>query len=283
MSGSMTAALMKVNFSSNMAEILVILDFDKTIIDVDSDYWVVEEFGLIDLFNQLLPTMPLNSVMTRITKELHSRGITIHQIVEVLNRIPIHPCIVHALKSAHASGCELRIISNSNTFFIDTILKHVGLRDCFYAINTNPGFVDEQGRLNILPFHDHGCCALCPANMCKGRIVERIQASEDNNKKRIVYLGDGDGDYCPSLKLTRDDFLMPRKKFPVWELICRNSVKINAEIHEWIDGEEFERVLLEIIGAVSVQGSQFLSSDDCRLLTSTVAAHEPLPNSLSVT
>lgn len=46
-----------------MAEIVVIFDFDKTIIDLDSDNWVVDELGATDLFNQLLPTMPWNSVM----------------------------------------------------------------------------------------------------------------------------------------------------------------------------------------------------------------------------
>lgn len=46
-----------------MAGIVVIFDFDKTIIDLDSDNWVIDELGATDLFNQLLPTMPWNSVM----------------------------------------------------------------------------------------------------------------------------------------------------------------------------------------------------------------------------
>lgn len=46
-----------------MAGIVVVFDFDKTIIDCDSDNWVVDELGATDLFNQLLPTMPWNSLM----------------------------------------------------------------------------------------------------------------------------------------------------------------------------------------------------------------------------
>ena len=46
-----------------MAGIVVVFDFDKTIIDVDSDNWVVDALGATDLFNQLLPTMPWNSLM----------------------------------------------------------------------------------------------------------------------------------------------------------------------------------------------------------------------------
>ena len=42
---------------------IVVFDFDKTIIECDSDNWVVDELGFTDLFNQLLPTMPWNSLM----------------------------------------------------------------------------------------------------------------------------------------------------------------------------------------------------------------------------
>lgn len=43
--------------------IVVVFDFDKTIIDVDSDNWVVDELGFTGLFDQLLHTMPWNSLM----------------------------------------------------------------------------------------------------------------------------------------------------------------------------------------------------------------------------
>ena len=46
-----------------MAGIVAVFDFDKTIIDLDSDNWVVDELGFTDLFNQLLPTMPWNTLM----------------------------------------------------------------------------------------------------------------------------------------------------------------------------------------------------------------------------
>jgi hypothetical protein len=46
-----------------MAGIVAVFDFDKTIIDCDSDNWVVDELGATDLFTDLLPTMPWNSLM----------------------------------------------------------------------------------------------------------------------------------------------------------------------------------------------------------------------------
>ncbi|XP_009631067.1 inorganic pyrophosphatase 1-like [Nicotiana tabacum] len=259
-----------------MAGIVVVFDFDKTIIDLDSDNWVVDELGATNLFNQLLPTMPWNSVMDKMMKELHAQGKTIADIEEVLKRAPIIPRVVPAIKAAHALGCELRVVSDANIFYIETILKHLGIMDCFSEINSNPGYVDEEGKLRIQPYHDfhtssHGC-SLCPPNMCKGLIIERIQASlAMEGKKRMIYLGDGAGDFCPSLKLKKEDFVMPRKDFPVWKLINENRELVRAEIHGWKDGEEYEHILLQIIKTLTMEENQLLSVD-CKFQTIPIEA-----------
>lgn len=46
-----------------MARVVIVFDFDKTIIDCDSDTWIVDELGVTQLFTQLLPTLPWNSLM----------------------------------------------------------------------------------------------------------------------------------------------------------------------------------------------------------------------------
>ncbi|CAB4302943.1 unnamed protein product [Prunus armeniaca] len=269
-----------------MAGIVVVFDFDKTIIECDSDNWVVDELGATDLFNQLLPTMPWNSLMDRMMKELHSQGKTTEDIVEVLKRTPIHPRVVPAIKAAHALGCDLKIVSDANLFFIETILKHLGLEEYFSEINTNPSYVDEQGRVRISPHHDfikcsHGC-SLCPPNMCKGVVIERVQTSlSSEGKKKIIYLGDGSGDYCPSLKLKEVDFVMPRKNFPLFDLICKDPLLIKADIHEWTDGEELEHILHNLINTIATEeNAQFISAADCKL--QTMSAHEALSQALPV-
>ncbi|KAI3759746.1 hypothetical protein L6452_07781 [Arctium lappa] len=269
-----------------MAGIVVIFDFDKTIIDVDSDNFVVDELGATDLFNQLLPTMPWNSLMDKMMEELSLQGTTMADIEQVLNRVPIHPRIVPAVKAAYALGCDLRVVSDANVFYIETILKHHGIRECFSEINTNPGFVDENGKLRILPYHDfnksHHGCNLCPPNMCKGKIIERIQTSLEGNK-RIVYLGDGAGDFCPSLKLLEGDYMMPRKDFPVWELVCKNRHQVKADVREWTDGEDLERILISTIIAMEDTKNNNVDNTnqlfDCKFETIALKA---LPKALYV-
>ncbi|KAI3868960.1 hypothetical protein MKX03_003331 [Papaver bracteatum] len=243
-----------------MAGIVVVFDFDHTIIDCDSDDWVFDQFGVTKLFNQLLSTMSWNSSVDMVMKEIHSLGGTIEEMVEGLKRVPLHPQMITAIKSAHSLGCDLRIVSDANVFFIETILKHYGLLEYFSEIITNPNSVDEQGRFRVLSYNDfafpdpHECSLACPPNLCKGKIIERMRDSLafDEGKKQIIYIGDGKGDFCPSLKMREGDYLMPRKNYPVWELICNSSIHIKAEIHEWSSGDDFEGKLLDLINKISV-------------------------------
>ncbi|KAF4376198.1 hypothetical protein F8388_018867 [Cannabis sativa] len=67
-------------------------------------------------------------------------------------------------------------------------------------------------------------------------------------------------DYCPSLKLEESDFVMPRKNFPLWRLIANDPLLIKPKIHEWSDGEEFQKVLLKLINTIST-GDHEIESD----------------------
>ncbi|KAG8636146.1 thiamine phosphate phosphatase-like protein [Manihot esculenta] len=261
-----------------MARIVVVFDFDRTLIDGDSDRWVVTQMGLTSLFNQLRSTLPWNSLMDRMMKELHSQGKTADDIAECLGRMPLHPRVIAVIKSIHALGCDLRIISDANQFFIEKILDHHGLLGCFSQISTNPSFVDDEGRLRIFPYHDlntppHGC-HLCPPNLCKGLVIAQIRASTtENEKTRFIYLGDGNGDFCPSLKLGEGDHVMPRKEYPLWNRLSSNATLVKAEVHDWGNGEELAKILLHLINTISTEEniksslSNQLDSSECKTST----------------
>ena len=175
-----------------MAGIVVVFDFDKTIIDVDSDNWVVDNLGFTELFERLLPTMPWNTLMDTMMGELHARGKTLGDVAEVLRAAPIDPRVPAAIKAAYALGCDLRVLSDANAFFIETVLEHHGLRGCFSQINTNPSHVDADGRLRIGPYHaaPHGCgVGTCPPNMCKGQVLDRILREASAGSAAVVAEG----------------------------------------------------------------------------------------------
>ncbi|KAK4279378.1 hypothetical protein QN277_011168 [Acacia crassicarpa] len=245
--------------------IVVVFDFDRTIIDDDSDRWVVTEMGLTQIFNQLRSTLPWIPLMDMMMKELHSQGISTKDIAECLKKLSLHPSIIAAIKSAHSLGCDLRIISDANKFFIETILEHHGILGCFSQVNTNPTYVDEEGRLHITPFHNSSMathnCHLCPSNMCKGLVIDKIRGCLAEKKSRVIYIGDGSGDYCPTLRLEGGDFVMPRKKYPLWNRILSNREQMKAQVHEWSSGGELEGVLLNLIKKLAVADDAV--SDSC--------------------
>ncbi|EES03224.1 hypothetical protein BDA96_03G227600 [Sorghum bicolor] len=245
--------------------VVVVFDFDRTIIDWDSDDWVITKLGAADAFRRLRPTMRWNPLMDRMMAELHARGKTPEDIRDCLRSAPLDAHVVSAVKTAAAAlGCDLKVVSDANTFFIETVLAHHGVLGCFSEIVTNPATVDADGRLRISPFHDsaaapHGC-SLCPDNMCKGKIIERIQATASDKKQHFIYIGDGKGDYCPSLKLGEGDYVMPKENYPLWNLICNNKQLLKAEVHPWNSGEELEKTLLKLVSkmiAAPAQASQF--------------------------
>ncbi|KHN32680.1 Inorganic pyrophosphatase 2 [Glycine soja] len=217
-----------------MAGNVVVFDFDSTIIECDSDNWVLDEFGLTEKFYQLLPNMPWNPLMDKMMNELHSQGKTIEDIVQVLNRTPMHPSIVPAIKASYSLG----YIPFSFLFSLTLYYKY------------------------DMPNSIVGT---------KGMIIERIQNSVDAAGKKFIYLGDGSVDFCPSLKLKDRDYLMPRKNFPLCDLVSENSNLIKAEVHAWRDGEELYDVLLHFINKAIGEGNGSISSStpiisvDCKL------------------
>ncbi|PQP92188.1 inorganic pyrophosphatase 2 [Prunus yedoensis var. nudiflora] len=126
--------------------------------------------------------------------------------------------------------------------------------DCFSEINTKPCIIDEHGRLRILLYHDfrsssHGC-TICPPSMCKGLIMEKIQASvatDGKKHKQFNYVGDEAPDFCAGLKLDEGDFLMPRRDFPIWDLISANPLFTKLKICEWNECDELGAVLLNTV------------------------------------
>ncbi|MED6227231.1 hypothetical protein PIB30_111420 [Stylosanthes scabra] len=127
--------------------------------------------------------------------------------------------------------------------------------------------------------------------MIQGVIIERIQNFlSREGKKKFIYLGDGNGDFCPSLKLKESDYLMPRKEFPLSDLVSKNSNKIKAVVHGWKDGEELENVLVHIINK-EIEGNKINNNNstpkisiDCKLgsIPMDTTPHQPLPKPLPV-
>ncbi|MCO5568215.1 hypothetical protein L7F22_021911 [Adiantum nelumboides] len=234
-----------------MADSLVIFDFDCTIAEVDSDPWVAQQLGAAHVMEDLRSHLPWNDMMDAVMETLHAQGKSIQEIEEALRSIPLQPEKISAIKLAHALGCELHIVSDANCFFIKTILDKYNVTHLFSEIHTNPASVDVNGRLHIKPFHPkceapHGC-PLCPPNMCKGIVISDLQSEMAQDKRRIIYVGDGCGDFCPTLRLTEGDCVLPREDYPLLAMLMQSMPKVKASIYPWGTAKIMEETLVTLI------------------------------------
>jgi pyridoxal phosphate phosphatase PHOSPHO2 len=190
--------------------VLVVFDFDWSLINEDSDLFVFKELHpellremlasrdadapwipfMDDLFRQLAADKP----------HVGERGIR-----EALARVPIHPRMLDAIKLAGSQpNAVVVIVSGGNTVLIESVLEHHQLMPYVHQVVANPAMFEHPERLRVRPYHDaatpHGC-SLCPPNMCKGVILDQIR--RDNASDRILYVGDGTGDYCPATRMSR--------------------------------------------------------------------------------
>ncbi|KAG6378325.1 phosphatase phospho-type [Boletus reticuloceps] len=146
-----------------------------------------------------------------------------HDIENAMRQIPFHPAMkrgIQLLKNPTSLDTTLFILSNANTFFINTILQHQGIRDCFETIITNPADFPDPENPNRLVLRrrvgpddlPHGCQVGCEENMCKGqelmRYLDAHRQSDNTEFDRIIYVGDGSNDFCPVLRLRRQDVVL---------------------------------------------------------------------------
>lgn len=160
----------------------VVFDFDKSLVDANTDDWVPKV-----LAPDLLPFIrdgwragrQWTELMDEVAAKLFERGFKKEDFERALCSIPFHEDMFAALKEAAAVGCPVFIVSDANGFYISTILKHHGLDKLVTQVITNPSFFDDEGRLHIKKYceaandnGEHGC-KRCPVNMCKSWILER--------------------------------------------------------------------------------------------------------------
>jgi len=208
---------------------LVVFDFDWSMADQDSDRWVFEVLAP-DIRRKLRdrqkePGTPAQwtDLVAQGLRELsqEERGVHRSDIESALRQIPFHPAMkrgIQHLKHPASLDTTLFILSNANTFYIDTILQHQGIRDHFDTIITNPAdFSSENPHRLVLhrrvgpndPPHD--CQVGCDENMCKGQELARYLDTHDTEFERIVYVGDGSNDFCAVLRLRSQDVVLCRR------------------------------------------------------------------------
>lgn len=67
---------------------------------------------------------------------------------------------------------------------------------------------------------------------------------------RVIYIGDGRGDYCPATRLTASDVVLARrsdgKAYGLWEKLQEGPVA--AAVRSWTTGEDLHHFFVQQLG-----------------------------------
>ncbi|XP_075465239.1 pyridoxal phosphate phosphatase PHOSPHO2 [Ascaphus truei] len=226
-------------------KILLVFDFDHTIINDNSDTWIVQCAPEKKLPNGLQDSYEKGKwteYMGRIFTYLGEQGIREDEMKRIMIAIPYTPGMTELLHfiGQRKDFFDCIIISDSNTIFIDWILTHANVHAVFDKVFTNPAAFDHVGNLTLQNFHLHHC-AECPTNMCKKKVLEDFVARQSEKGvqySKVVYIGDGGNDLCPVTFLKKGDIAMPRQGYTLQKRIAKAMAFINSSISAWSTGTE---------------------------------------------
>ncbi|XP_061091733.1 pyridoxal phosphate phosphatase PHOSPHO2 [Conger conger] len=227
---------------------LVVFDFDHTIVDDNSDTWVIKCAP-----NQSLPSWLKNSYqkgrwteyMGRVMSYLGDQAVSRDNVRSVMESIPFTDGMVEVLTciSQNKNHIDCIIISDSNSIFIDWILGAAGVRTAVDSVFTNPATFDDRGYMSVQCYHSHEC-GQCPVNLCKRRVLDdfiKRQRQGGVQYERICYVGDGGNDLCPVKILREGDLVMARTGYTLERLLSSPRVSessLKPRIVVWSSGFE---------------------------------------------
>ncbi|XP_029353734.1 probable phosphatase phospho2 [Echeneis naucrates] len=235
---------------------LMVFDFDHTVVDDNSDTWVLR-----CLPGQTLPNSIKSSYkkghwtefMGRVMNYIGDQEVSPDEVRSVMETIPFTTGMTDLLTfiSTNKNTIDCIVISDSNTMFIDWILHAAGLQAAVDQIFTNPAKVNELGYMEVQCYHSHECDR-CPVNLCKRKVLELFLAEQSDGGVeygRIFYVGDGGNDLCPAFSLRGHDIVMPRKGYTLEKLLAKlegqeDKTSLRARVLAWSTGSD---ILEELI------------------------------------
>ncbi|XP_017110833.1 pyridoxal phosphate phosphatase PHOSPHO2 [Drosophila elegans] len=231
--------------------ILAAMDFDKTIVQQDS-YLAVSQLLPSQQRQQLQELIPKSGwleFMARVLQLLHAEHkVNSASVGRLVRRLPAVPGMLRVVRLlAKHPQVDLCIVSDANSFFIGEWLREYDIEDLFTGVFTNPACLQSSGEVLVLPFEEQAHCALCPANLCKGAVLEELICG--GQYERVVYVGDSCNDLCAMRRLRRCDVACIRRGYELYGKLGAHGRDLSCAVLTWRDGHELEELLLPKIVA----------------------------------
>ncbi len=231
-------------------QLVIFFDFDDTLVDGNS------EFSTFPMWTPSLNWLCLgyymakgrwNDYVQKVFDHHHSHGVTKEQLFEIVERVRIGDGmeeLLRALKTELDPPAEVVVMSNSNTLFIEHLLRKFGVDALVDKVLANPAEFEASGRLKRGSYAKPGedlTCPTCPwpLNMCKGRLLNEYLDGRRNSGEQLVvaFCGDGSNDVCAMLALREADLALPRRGYSADKRLAKRT-DVKATVLQWANGKD---------------------------------------------
>ncbi|CAH0489744.1 unnamed protein product [Peronospora farinosa] len=252
--------------------VLVIFDYDWSLVNENSDTFIFQKLYpelLLTLRGRLAKQPSWTKIMDDMLGDLaeDKPDTSSDMIVAAAACVPIQPHMLDALRlAAQQYNADVKIVSDANSVYIESMIQHYGLTQEVSEVITNPASFESldngRNRLRVRPYYEintepHGC-KWCPTNMCKGRIVDTLRSAHPYAS--VLCVGDGSGDFCAATRLTKNDVVFARadeaggKSYGLQKRIDSNPTLVKASVVPWSTGDDIYRHFAQFFHASLSQG-----------------------------
>lgn len=232
--------------------VLVVFDFDYTLVDGNTDTWITKlSQSAKTVLSKSSREMCWTDAMQDVFKFLHDENFSQKDYESCFESLHFMDGMKETCDFIHKNNIPCIILSDSNTYFIDYLVKRDGLGHVFCQVYSNPAEW-QDGCLYVERYHSHKC-DLCPANLCKKEVLLSFKSEYKKSHPpfdHIFYIGDGKGDLCPSLTLTSKDYILARDGYKLLGLLRKkqsNDSSFDATVIPWKTGFEVFEVIKKVI------------------------------------
>ena len=233
---------------------LVIFDFDQTIIDLDSEFSMVEKYAP-DLYKEKNGDLYVKDHWIEFNNYIYTRiiqnGFTYEDVKKHFQSLNLSPKMEELLNylRENKSKFETIIVTGNNEQVVDLVLSSHGIKDCFDYILCNKSILDEKNIFKIWAVNEkYENCEDDKPFLCKSLFFEDFIKDKKNCFDRIFYIGDGRNDFCLSKKLGKNDIVFPRFNYSLYKILFDKNGKneVKAKIIPWNNGKDILDVLQKL-------------------------------------
>lgn len=240
--------------ANNEQKILLLIDFDGTIVDGDIIFTMFEKTLNKEEYKSVTDFDNLNyaEAIDKYYKLMKSNNKNINDINPILEQMDFNKGFKELFNfiKENKNKFFLILITGDDLYPTRYILRHKGVFDLFdYCIGI-PSDIDlnkdGKGLVNVtfLPPHN---CDFCDKSLCKtNEFLQFLEKNEQYKNSKIFYICDGWNDYCLSSKyLKNSDYVLAREGYSFWKMMQKEkySKNIKSNIIYWNNGLEIIDIL----------------------------------------